>query len=830
MDKKYQHHHVESEMRRLWQTEQVYDPAHHPGKLYSIDTPPPTVSGSLHIGHVFSYTQTDIIARYKRMRGYQVFYPFGFDDNGLPTERYVEKQRGKSSSEFTRDEFIQACLEETHKAEHQFTDLWQRIGLSADWDHCYSTIDATSRQLSQASFIALYNKGYIYRQNEPALYCTMYQTSVAQADLEDIEKETYFNTIAFTTDDDQQRELTIGTTRPELLPSCVALLYHPDDSRYADLDGTYARVPLFDLTVPIIADDQVDPDKGSGLVMCCTFGDKTDILWYKKHNLPYRQSIGMDGRMVDRTGFLAGMTVKQAREAILEKLDEAGVLRSQETITHTVSVYERSKREIEYVMLPQWFLSILPYKQKLLELADQVNWYPNFMKARFKDWVENLQWDWCLSRQRFYGVPFPIWYHKQTGEPVLPDIQHVPVDPNTDAYPGDDYDPDQLVPEIDVMDTWNTSSLTPYICWALFDTPEIVIQAAFEDNNSYERFLPMGMRPQAHDIIRTWAFYTITKVWMHNGLRAWDDIVISGHVLSPEKQKISKSKGNEPLKPDKLIDVYPADAVRYWTASGAVGYDTAFSENVLQIGQKLLIKLWNACRFAHTHLQDLDNPYEQRDLSAYDPVNRWILHRATRTYRTYTRYLEKYEWNHALQTIEDFFWHDVCDNYFEFIKDQLFNPDRYADGARVQTLTCLYDVLYRVFQMYAPFIPHITDKLYQIICRPHEEAPSLHMTKFDTVQRPYEAPEAVEHVNWLLAVAQHVRKLKTDYEVALRAPLSHLTVVAPEHAHTHIHAVQEYIAGVTKAESVHIINLNDHSDSMQEYDDGWHATVVIHDA
>jgi len=824
MDKQYSHHAVEAEMRQLWSEHNIYHREYHPGPLYSIDTPPPTVSGSLHIGHVFSYTQTDIIARYKRMSGYSVFYPFGFDDNGLPTERFVEQQRGISAHNCARDAFIQACLEETSKAEEQFTDLWKRIGLSVDWDACYSTIDATTRRISQASFITLYRKGYIYRAHEPALYCTSYQTSVAQADLEDVEKQTYFTTIAFTTADDQQRELQIGTTRPELLPSCVALFYHPDDTRYRDLAGKYAHVPLYDIRVSIIADDHVDPEKGSGLVMCSTFGDKTDIFWWKKHNLPYSQSIGKDGRMVDRTGFMAGMTVKEARSAILEKLDHHGYLRNQEQITHTVSVYERSKQEIEYIMLPQWFLSILPFKNKLLELADQVNWYPDFMRARFKDWVENLQWDWCLSRQRSYGVPFPVWFDTETGEPVVPETHHLPIDPTHDSYPGDAYTRDQLEPDIDVMDTWNTSSLTPYICWALYDSPDTVIQS-LETGNA-DTFVPMGMRPQAHDIIRTWAFYTLTKVWMHNDMRAWKDIVISGHVLSPEKQKISKSKGNEPLKPHELVDAHPADAVRYWTASGAVGYDTAFSENVLQMGHKLLRKLWNASRFVYGHVQDLEDPHAQRDTDVYDPVNHWILHRATQVFHTYTRYLEKHEWHHAQHTLEQFFWHDICDNYLEFIKDLLFNPYRYADGARTQTLTCLYHVLYRTLQMCAPFMPHITDKLYQIICAPYEHAMSIHMTKFDDVQWPHNAPHAAEQVAWLLPIATQVRKLKSDHACALRTPLARLTVSVPASAMSDVEAVRQYIAGVTKAHEVNV-TCDDVSSCMYQDNEVWYAVVRL---
>lgn len=554
MEKKYDHGAAEAQMQQLWTQEKTYAYRNTGAPVYSIDTPPPTVSGALHIGHIFSYTQTDIIARYKRLCGFSIFYPFGFDDNGLPTERFVEKKTGIVGHQVGRSEFIKLCLAETVEVEKKFEDLWKRIGLSVDWTKCYSTIDEMSRRISQASFLELYTKGYVYRRDEPALYCTACRTSVAQAELDDAEQPSQFYDIQFTAADGTP--LVVATTRPELLPSCVAMFYHPNDQRYQHLKGAMARVPLFGFEVPILADEAVVMEKGTGLVMCCTFGDKTDIAWYKKYNLPYKPSLGRDGRWLPSTGILAGLKVLQAREAVVVALKEAGLLLNQRAITHAVSIHERCKQSIEFLVLKQWFLKLLPYKQELLTVADKINWYPAYMKARYKNWVENINWDWCLSRQRFYGIPFPAWHCLDCDEVILARKEQLPVDPQeVGAIACSSCKSMNVVPDTDVMDTWNTSSLTPYICKALQEnatSPEQQVKL-FES-----AYTPMSMRPQAHDIIRTWAFYTIAKTWMHHKEMPWQDIVISGHVLSGEKEKISKSQGNSPLQPENLMKNYAA--------------------------------------------------------------------------------------------------------------------------------------------------------------------------------------------------------------------------------------------------------------------------------
>lgn len=764
MDKKYDHQLFEKQAREQWIAENTYKAENNPGPLYSIDTPPPTVSGALHIGHIFSYTQTDIIARYKRMQGFSVFYPFGFDDNGLATERFVEKKRGIQGYLLKRSEFIKICLEETGIAEEQFQNLWKRIGLSADWDACYSTISDDVRKISQESFIRLYKKGLIYRKNEPALYCTTCRTSVAQAELDDAEKQALFNDIVFKTT--EGKELLIGTTRPELLPSCVALLYHPADQRYRHLKNKKAIVPLYNGEVPILEDVLVDPEKGTGLVMVCTFGDKNDIIWYKAHQLPYKQSIGLDGRMTELAGPLAGLKVKEAREKIIELLKTADLIKSQKSITHSVNVHERCKQEIEYILLAQWFFTILNHKTEFLALADKIKWYPEFMKARYINWVENLSWDWGISRQRFYGIPFPVWHCTECNEILLADVKNLPIDPQETKYSGKctRCGSSNIVPDTDVMDTWNTSSLTPYICFSLFTKNTDVFS-----NQKIDKFLPMSMRPQAHDIIRTWAFYTIVKTWAHHESIPWKDIVISGHVLSDSKEKLSKSKDNTKTDPEQLLKQYPADVIRYWTASGSLGHDILFSDKQLSIGSRLVTKLWNAFLFIEQHAKA-----EKPKVLEWGIANEWIAHRATECFKEYAKHLDNYAFNQALDVIEQFFWNDFCDNYLELIKDQLFKPEQYKAEHVATTRWMLHQIGLRILQMYAPYLPFVTEAIYQQLYKKSAEVSSLHQTKFNSIQISYVFNESAYLMQKILALIVQVRKLKSENQLSLKAEINSL--------------------------------------------------------
>ena len=793
MEKKYDHLSAQQKLQKQWEEEKTYSAANNPGELYSIDTPPPTVSGSLHIGHIFSYTQTDISARYNRMSGYSVFYPFGFDDNGLPTERYVEKKLKVRPQEVGRSAFIKLCLEQTKEARQEFKDLWQKIGLSVDWDYWYSTISKETRRLSQMSFIQLYKDGFIYRKDEPAIYCTTCRTTVAQAELDDCQLESFFNNVIFK--DEDGNDLIIGTTRPELLYSTSALLYHPSDKRYQHLQHKKAFVPIYSTEIPIYQDEQVDPEKGTGLVMVSTFGDQTDIGWFKKYKLPLRLSIGTDGKWKPETEILAGLKAQDARKKIIEALKEKGLLASQKPITHAVNVHERCKKEIEYIALTQWFVNILEHKQTFIELANKIKWYPTFMKARYINWVENVKWDWCISRQRFYGIPFPVWFCTKCNEILLPDVKDLPIDPQETAYPGKSCPSCKsadIVPDKDVMDTWNTSSLTPYICYNLF-SPQ-------KDPFTHEAlsFIPMGMRPQAHDIIRTWAFDTIIKVWMHNKTIPWHQIVISGHVLSEDKEKLSKSKGNNPLAPENLLKHYAADAIRYWTASGSLGHDITFSQTKLKDGQRLITKLWNAFRFAEPHLAD----FKAQPPKNFGVVNEWALDRITTLFLKYNNYFSDHEFGLALDHVESFFWADFCDNYLELIKNQLFNPDQYEADQIEATKWTLYHLGLRILQLYAPYLPYVTETIYQQFYAQKISIPSLHQTKFDAVQISYNFEKARNLMATINEIVGQVRKLKTSKQLSLKTPLNTLVICGSKDLAKKLAPHEQLIKGITQAHTI----------------------------
>lgn len=796
MEKRYDHTICDSSVRELWQQTKTYQQTVSTYTPFTIDTPPPTVSGSLHIGHIFSYTQTDIIARYKRMTGHNVFYPFGFDCNGLPTERFVEKKHKTSVGKIGREKFIDLCLQTTEEMKVTFIELWQNMGLSANFDQTYSTISKQVQKISQESFLELVKKDYAYIKEEPALYCTRCRTTVAQAELDDIEHTTTFNDIVFTTPEGEQ--LVIATTRPELLPSCVALLYHPNDLRYKHLKNTKATTPIFNQKVTILEDDMVEPNKGTGLVMVCTFGDKTDIEWFKKHNLPYKQSIGFDGKFVESTGPLAGLNVQDARKKVLELLQEKNLLINQKKIAHNVQVHERCQNDIEYVILPQWFIKIVQHKEQYLKAADKITWHPAHMKSRFIDWVSNLSWDWCISRQRVYGIPFPIWYCNDCHEILTAKPEELPVDPQHTPYAGPcpQCNGNNIRPEKDVMDTWNTSSITPYICKQLFNNTNA---SPFND----ETFIPMSMRPQAHDIIRTWAFYTIVKSWMHQKQIPWHEIVISGYVLSEQKEKISKSKGNAPTEPEQLLKLYAPDAIRFWTASATLGHDTAFSPDQIKIGQKLLTKLWNAFKFIKMNLENYEHNFAKPEQLGV--VNQWIFDQTQHALTQYKKYFDKHEFSLALQSIEHLFWQDFCDNYIEIIKDQFFNSDKYTQKEIAATQWTLYTVGFQILQLYAPYVPHITEYLYQQIFVSTYTTSSIHLTQLPDAQPIDEAN--VKNMQMILTIISQVRKLKTEHELSLKTELASLTVSIPN---TEIQkTLQQHaniIKGVCKAQELIVID------------------------
>ena len=784
--------------KKRWQENDVYafDPNDQTRPVYSIDTPPPTVSGNLHIGHVFSYTHTDFLARYRRMCGYNVFYPMGFDDNGLPTERYVEKKHKTKAHLLGRSAFIALCQEEVKEAHASFAALWQELGLSIDWRFTYSTISDLARRVAQQNFLDLWENEQVYRTATAALYCTTCQTSVAQAELDSLECKATFNTILFT--DAQGTTYPIATTRPELLPACVAVLYHPSDTRFTHLKDQTLSTPFFNITVPCIADEDVQPDKGTGLVMCCTFGDQTDITWFERHGLPLKSIMDERGIWLDHTGPLAGLRAAEARTAIVALLKQHGLLTEERHIVHAVNIHERCKQPIEYRVIPQWFVRIIDAKEDFLKQGAAVTWFPSFMQSRYKDWVSNLGWDWCISRQRFYGVPFPVW-HCQDCKAIIPAPQEsLPIDPLEQPFPGKacpSCASSNLKGESDVMDTWNISSLTP----------QINIATLIEKCGHSPVTLPFSLRPQAHDIIRTWAFDTIVKAAYDQATIPWKTIVISGHVTQ-SSGKISKSTGGAALTPQSLLASFSADAIRYWAGKANPGVDTAFSEDQLKMGMRLQTKLWNAFRFIEQQVGEEKIGF-LADATPLSAINDWIVTRCRQAAYAHAKHFEEAEYARALESIDQFFWQDFCDNYLELVKDRFFNEEKYSTAERAQTKATLYTIGFHILQLYAPFLPFVTEQLYQELYCQQTNIKSLHSTRLEPqtiLPKMQETTrEAIAHI---LHIVGEVRKQKSEQHVSLKTPLSNLTlIVSDETIKQLLTAELATIAGITKAHSAWVV-------------------------
>ena len=757
LDKKYNAAEKEAKWLNYWNEEKIYSFKRDDRKVYSIDTPPPTVNGKIHIGHIFSYSQAEMIARYKRLSGYNVLYPFGFDDNGLPSERLVEKEEGKKAHEIGREEFSRLCYETTDRYESEFKNLFSRLGVSTDWKNAYKTVSPSTIKISQASFLDLVDKGHVYHKESPALWCNECLTSIAQAELETKTIKTTFNYVKFTTVEDGE-EFIIATTRPELLPAIVCVFVNPSDENRKHLIGKTAHIPVIDVEVPIMADEKVAIDKGTGVVMCCTFGDQTDIEWWKKYNLPLKYIFTDDGHINDTVPNYGGLKIKEARAKIIEDLQNGGYIDHIEDLEHEVQTHERCGHEVEYTVMNQWFIDIMNHKDDFLRIGREIKWYPEYMFARYEEWVNNIAWDWCISRQRYFGVPFPVWYCADCGEAIIANREDLPVNPLVDQPPVDRCPKcgcTNFVPENDVMDTWATSSVTP------------LINMRYGEEENYEDILkPMSLRANASDIIRTWDFYTIVKSFYHFGMRPWDNVMISGFVMANKGEKISKSKSNSKQEPLEVLNTYSADVVRYWAGSGRLGTDIAFNEETLSRGKKLINKIWNVAKFIEMHLAD----YEDREFTDYEFIDRWILGKFAIMQDQFLRYLEDYEIGLALNTLEKFFW-NFCDNYIEIVKHRLYRPEEFGDIKRYSGQKTIYTLLYRLLQDFSIFFPYITEEIYQELY--HQEK-SIHLTQIEKNDFDFK-DEAVLGDN-IVDIISIARGEKTNNNVSLKTPIKTLNI------------------------------------------------------
>jgi valyl-tRNA synthetase len=771
LPKRYIPGEVEPRLLDFWLGQGVYhfNPARGV-KVYSIDTPPPTVSGHLHLGHIYSYTHADLFARFWRMRGLAVFYPMGYDDNGLPTERLVERQTGFRAIEVGRKIFVEKCLELSQNAEDEYRLLWQRLGLSIDWRFTYRTIDQCSWKTSQQSFLDLYHKGLIYHQKAPTLWCPECQTAIAQADVDDLERTGDFYTLEFHLQNG--KTLPIATTRPELLPACVAIFVHPQDGRFKGLVGQRATVPIFGQSVPVLEDSLAEPEKGSGAVMCCTFGDATDKEWWYTHRLPLVEVIGRDSRLTAAAGDFAGLGVADARRQIVAALNAQQLLLAQMPTSQVVPVHDRCETPIEYIMSHQWFIRLLEFKQELLEAGEKVRWHPQHMQARYRTWVENLAWDWCISRQRYFGICFPVWYCQNCGQAILASENQLPVDP-TETQPSQPCTcgSTKFLPEEDVLDTWATSSMSPQIVgkWLCADPGE----------NLYQQVFPFSLRPQGHEIIRTWAFYTIAKSYFHFGQIPWSDVALSGWGIAGEGMgKISKSRGGGPIAPLEMIERYSADAVRYWATSTSLGKDAVINEEKIKIGAKLINKLYNVSLFAERFLEGYRPPQEAAAIAhlPFTPADRWILSRSQRLINHVTALMEAYDYAAAKSEIEVFFWSALADNYLEMGKQRLYTPQHPAYSA---ARYALYRVLENTIKLFAPFLPYVSEMIYQGLFRaiePITENPvlSVHNSTWPIEDPILEDDQAEADGEILVVIAVAARRYKSERNLPLNTELPKL--------------------------------------------------------
>lgn len=698
---------VERKIISFWDKEKIFkfDPKRK-GEVYSIDTPPPTVSGKMHIGHAFSYSQQDFIARFRRMKE-NVFYPFGTDDNGLPTERLIERLKKVKSKDMSRADFIKLCLKSLKEITPDFIQDWKNLGISADYDIYYSTIDENSRKISQKSFIDLFKAKLVYRKEFPTIWCPECQTAIAQAELEDKEGNSLFSILKFgvvsskNQDSQKNEKLLIATTRPELLGACVAVFVNPKDKRYKSLIGKKAKVPLFNFDVPIIADESAEMDKGTGVLMVCSYGDRFDVDAINRHKLEPKLILGKDGRLNIR-GY-EGLKVKQARKQILENLEKAGLIKEQKEIAHVVNVHDKCGTDIEFITTEQWFIKILDKKKKLIEQGKRIKWHPEFMFKRYENWVKGLEWDWSISRDRHFGIPIPVWYCDKCGSTLLPEERDLPVDPlqtKKKCKCGGNG-----IPEPKVLDTWATSSLTPQIASSLVGGKIDV---------------PFSLRPQAHDIIRTWAFYTIIKSLYHENEIPWKNVMVSGFVTL-KGEKMSKSKGNV-IDPQKVLEEYGADALRFAAAGSKLGNDADYQEQDLVAGKRFITKLWNATKFVFMNLEDFDGKKPKK----LEKIDELFLRELNRVIFTVTSRFENYEYSRAKFNVEEFFWHDFADNYLEIVKTRVYQNKKGKESAQY----VLYQSLLTILKLIAPIMPFITEEIYQTYFKKAEKDKSIHLSEW----------------------------------------------------------------------------------------------------
>jgi len=784
---------IEKKWQKKWEEMGVYrfDWEDTQRPTFSIDTPPPYPSGDFHMGNVLNWTYFDIAARFKRMRGYNVFFPQGWDCHGLPTEVETEEHYGIKKTEVPPEKFRKLCETFVNKYIQVMKNAVIRLGCSIDWSTEYKTMDPNYWRKTQLSFIILYKKGFIYRGSHPINWCPRCETAIADAEVEYETREGTLYYVKFKLEKDNF--LTIATTRPELLHACVTVAVHPSDERYQQYIGENVIVPIAERRVKIIAEEMVDPDFGTGVVMICTYGDKADVKSVTKHGLPVIMCINGTGKMNENAGKYAGMTVEEAKKEIVRDIEKEGLLERREKLRQEVGVCWRCKTPIEILEREQWFMKTRVLVDELEKKALEIKWYPDYMKWRLIDWARSLDWDWVISRQRVFATPIPIWYCGKCGETILAEPEWLPIDPrveNPKINACSKCGSSVFLPERDVLDTWFDSSIT------------CAVHAGWPDREDWLRLFPADMHPSGADIIRTWAYYLMVRHLALFEEKPYKSCLINGMVLGSDGRKMSKSLGNFVATPD-VFSKYGVDATRQWAASGgATGSDIPFRMQDVEFGWRFLIKLWNAARFASLQLRD----YASEETAKLEILDRWLLSKLERMTLKVTEALENCQFNVAMEEIRNFVWHTFCDRYIEAIKHRLYNPEVYGRERKIAAQCTLYTAVYRMIQLLAPISPHITEEIYQVLYAQDKKHKSIHLSSWPTPDKEKIDEEAERYGNLIIALVGEIQREKAENRMPLNTPIKKLTIYAGNRKSSQVlNQVKEDILGICKAEDIEIL-------------------------
>lgn len=797
----------EPKWQKLWEEWGIYkfDPENEVKPTYSIDTPPPYPSGEFHMGNALNWCYFDFVARYKRMKGFNVHFPQGWDCHGLPTEVRAETKFKVSKKDLPIDKFRELCIQLTLEYINNMKNVMKKIGYSIDWSLEYKTMDPQYYKLTQLSFILLYEKGKLYRGEHPVNWCPRCETAIAEAEVEYVERETTLNYIRFKLIDEVEKDVLIATTRPELLPACVAVAVNPNDERYFKIIGKFVEIPLFNRKVKVISDEGVDPKFGTGVVMICTYGDKTDVKWQKRHNLPQIIVITEDGKMNEKAGKYAGLSIQECKKAIIEDLEKEGLIVKKETLRQSVGTCWRCHTPVEILSKPQWFMKTREMTNEVIEWTEKVKWIPPFAKKRMIDWALSLDWDWVISRQRIFATPIPVWYCAKCGEIIVAKKEWLPVDPRFEK-PKISSCPKcsskEFIGETDVMDTWMDSSIT------------CAVHAGWPDNpKTFKKLFPADLQPNGLDIIRTWDYYLMVKHLALFGTAPYKTVLINGMVRGSDGRMMHKSYGNY-VEASVVIEKYGADALRQWAAGGgSTGYDIPFRWSDVEYSKRFLTKLWNASRFILMNLENNNFKIENKTYKL-ETLDKWLLSKLEKLTEDVTEALENFQFNVAIEAIRNFTWHLFCDHYLEAVKPRLhLAKDK---SSREAAQYCLLYTLYRIIQLLAPICPHITESIYQLIKPMVNGEKSIHLTKWPTSNKNLISIEDEKIGDIIIKVIALIRKLKAEKKVSLKTQLKKAVVYVKEEFKEALNKHLDLIAQVCFINEIEIKPLTEESEIKVE--------------